>query len=210
MPIKSENLTLHISKREVIVRFLVPKDYGLGECKSVELFLDKINQEVKSGDNKTLNALIAVVDEIIHTGLNCTKVVITDNLISCYISFEDFSHFDLTASKIRKFKELEKTCSVDYYLTQKIWFPYSIEIEENENLLSILGKILNHNFGPKTMEFYELVIPYAVPEVELVRARLEDNYLVLTIHSKENMLIEYYEEELFERYGKITDGSLID
>jgi len=210
MPIKSNPIMLHISRRDAVVRVLMPEGYKLGEVKSLERFLDWINQEKKSRENKELTPLITMVDQIINAGLNYTKVDITDNLITFYVYFEDYTDFDVIYSKMRHNEELKNSCSVDYYLTQKIWFPYSIDIKEDDNFISILGKILNLNFGPKTRKFYEAIIPHSVPKVELARASIKDNYLTLIIHSKDSVLLEDYEKELFNRHDKIKEGYLID
>ena len=209
MPIKPKPLSLQLEKNAIMRVLKYTGDvYEKGEAP--EIILSKLEMAKDSEVFKDVEPLIFMLEQTFRNCLNCTWIDYTEYLTTIYIDFEDYKDFAEISERMKADKSRQQSCSVEYFLTETIWFPYEIDIEDNENFMSIQGKILNLDLGADTRKFYKYMIPRTIPDVELVKAEIKDNYLSLTIKSKDPKALQYYEELITKRYAKIVDGRLVD
>lgn len=215
MSTKTEILPVTFT-RIAILRVLGDTSIFLNKEDSISAIFSKIKEIEGKNEEKALEPLIKMVKEIEKAGLTITKRNYNKFITSFTIQISDF--FEL--SKIEKMIEqdplLRKVCTVDYYLIQSIPFDGYISLEITDNIMSVLGKILSLDPDEKMQAYYKAVLPYNVPDVELIPTvpytdvhllyeEISKNHLKLTIHSKSNMLIRYYEEAVCDGYDEFCE-----
>lgn len=207
--------------RIAILRVLGDTSKVLSKDDSISAIFPKLKAIEGTDKGKTLKPLITMAKEIEKAGLSIKSRTYDKFITSFTISCSEFSDFSGIERMIEQDPDLKKVCTVDYYLIQSIPFDGYIPLEITDNLMSVFGKLLSLDSDEKMQAYYKAVLPYGVPDVELIPSvpysdvhllyeEISKSRLKLSIHSKSYMLIGYYEEAVTEGYEKFCETFNVD
>ena len=168
--------------------------------------IEKSKEEKYADARERLKKMLVCINA---SNLKITKIDCESNIVSITSEYTNPEDLDSLLELLKDSSECLAVEGLKFYLTEKIYVPIEIDMEDFEQFGSVLAKILSDNKGWRTKRFYIDVIPKDIANVHLDDVQKELDYLVLTISANERGLIEEYQMSILynlkSREARLTD-----